>query len=153
MLSWPCPCLVGTPPSPGAIIGSGLTRGAKTVRCGSAEGGVTYTLRWPWLRRFANDVDRRDFISIGAAAGFAAAFGAPIGGILFALEEAASFFTPSLLWRALLATTTATFTLLVCQSIFDGVWNSDSDFAEVHTHVPPFFFVVVLLMVRSFGSH
>ena len=52
---------------------------------------------------------------MGAAVGFAAAFGAPVGGVLFALEEAASFFDGKLMWRTLTATTTCCFTIALCE--------------------------------------
>ncbi|BBN02117.1 hypothetical protein MPTK1_2g12940 [Marchantia polymorpha subsp. ruderalis] len=60
---------------------------------------------------FHNDYDRREFISAGAAAGLAAAFGSPIGGVLFALEEASSFWSKKVMWRSLLCTSVATLVL------------------------------------------
>ena len=42
---------------------------------------------------------RREILSAASAAGVAVAFGAPIGGVLFSLEEVSYFFPPKVMWR------------------------------------------------------
>ncbi|KAK9797036.1 hypothetical protein WJX73_002454 [Symbiochloris irregularis] len=58
-----------------------------------------------------SDFDRREFVCAGAAAGIAAAFGAPIGGVLFSMEEAATHWSRKMAWRCFLCTTVSVFTL------------------------------------------
>ncbi|XP_042975506.1 chloride channel protein CLC-a-like isoform X3 [Carya illinoinensis] len=64
------------------------------------QGGPSnYWLKWHWLRYFNNDRARRDLVTCGASDGVSAAFRAPVGGALFALEEVATWWRSALLWR------------------------------------------------------
>lgn len=58
-------------------------------------------------------MERRDLISIGVATGFAAAFGAPVGGLLYSMEEASSYLSVPLMWRTLAATAVGTLAISV----------------------------------------
>jgi len=65
------------------------------------------------LSHFATDAERRDLVSIGASVGFAASFGAPVGGMLFILDDISSYFERHLLLRMLVANAIGTFCLAV----------------------------------------
>ncbi|XP_046896580.1 chloride transport protein 6 [Hypomesus transpacificus] len=85
----------------GAIVGAGLPQ-FQSITFKKIRFDFPY---------FRSDRDKRDFVSAGAAAGVAAAFGAPIGGTLFSLEEGSSFWNQALTWKVLFCSMSATFTL------------------------------------------
>ncbi|GJF00679.1 chloride channel [Phanerochaete sordida] len=58
-----------------------------------------------------NEAKRREVLSAACAAGVAVAFGAPIGGVLFSLEEVSYFFPAKVMWRSFFCAMVAAMTL------------------------------------------
>ena len=114
----------GLPVGPeGPMVYMGATLG-KHISQGNSKSCGCYT---KFIKRFRTMQGRRDFISAGAGAGIASAFGAPVGGMLFAMEEVASFWNLTLAWQILFCCMTATFTTEVLISYFGGFELNERD--------------------------
>ncbi|XP_039315677.1 H(+)/Cl(-) exchange transporter 7 [Solenopsis invicta] len=94
----------------GAVVAAGISQGKST----------TFKKDLKIFEYFREDHEKREFVSGGAASGVSAAFGAPIGGVLFSIEEGTSFFNQSLTWRTFFASMITTFTLNVILSAYHG---------------------------------
>jgi chloride channel 7 len=106
----------------GAIISQGLTTGC---------------VDFPLInfQDFRNDFTKRDFITIGAAAGVAAAFKAPIGGILFTLEEGASFWSLPLTISAFICAAITELTISLIFARYNGDSQGSFAFGQFDTLV------------------
>lgn len=97
----------------------------------------------------SNEAKRREIISCAAAAGVAVAFGAPVGGVLFSLEEVSLYFPSKVMFRAFACALTAALTLRAIDPfgtgrivLFEVEYDTDWRWAEV-----PFF-----LLLGVFGG-
>ncbi|KAI9678951.1 MAG: hypothetical protein M1829_001936 [Trizodia sp. TS-e1964] len=79
-------------------VASGLSLGKEGpyVHIATCIGNVACRL---FSKYHHNDGKRREVLSASAASGVAVAFGAPIGGVLFSLEEVSYYFPPKTLFR------------------------------------------------------
>jgi chloride channel 7 len=91
----------------GSICGAAICQGKSEFL------GVDFS--FSKLQDLRNDEAKRDFVTYGAAAGIAAAFRAPVGGILFVLEEGASFWSPTVTFRSFLCAIMTQLVVLIIQ--------------------------------------
>lgn len=69
-----------------------------------------------------NDAKKREILSASSAAGVSVAFGAPIGGVLFSMEEVSYYFPLKTLWRS-----------FFCALVAASVLRSINPFSNEHT--------------------
>ena len=80
----------------------------------------------------------RDVLTAASAAGVAVAFGAPIGGVLFSIEEMSPTFSIRTMWRSFLCALVATVTLSAMNPfrtgklvLFQVTYDRDWHFFEI----------------------
>ncbi|TPX34208.1 hypothetical protein SmJEL517_g03121 [Synchytrium microbalum] len=91
-------------------VASGLTIGKEgpIVHIACCIGNVLSRIFGKYAR---NEGKRREMLSAAAAAGVSVAFGAPIGGVLFSLEEVSYYFPSKTMWRSLFCALIASLTV------------------------------------------
>ena len=115
------------PEGPMIHMGAMIGRGVSQMR------SRTLGFAMPLFAHFRNAKDARDFLTAGAAAGVASAFGAPVGGLLFALEEVASTWSQTLTWQTFFSAMVATTTTVMLFAGFAG-FKPHPPFGQLHAN-------------------
>jgi CIC family chloride channel protein len=120
-----------------AGIGGGLALGREgpTIQMGGATGLMVAE----WFRVTPGEGERKALISAGAGAGLAAAFNAPLAGLMFVLEELQGNFTPVVFVAAFLASVVA--------DVVGRVLTGEMPVFELHTMTPPTLHALPLALV------
>ncbi|KAJ6586988.1 chloride channel [Mycena vulgaris] len=100
-------------------VASGLTLGKEGpfVHIASCIGNIVSRFTTKYEN---NEAKRREILSAACAAGVAVAFGAPIGGTLFSLEEVSYYFPPKVMWRSFFCAMIAAITLKILDPFGTG---------------------------------
>lgn len=100
-------------------ISSGLMVGVQgpLVHIACSIGNVLSRM---FIKYSKNEAKRREIMSASCAAGVSVAFGAPIGGVLFSLEEVSFYFPPKTMWRAFFCALSAAVTLKLIDPLGTG---------------------------------
>ncbi|RKP27723.1 chloride channel [Syncephalis pseudoplumigaleata] len=129
-------------------VGSGMSIGKEgpAVHMACCVGNVVSRL----FDKFRhNKSKKREIITAASAAGVGVAFGSPIGGVLFALEEMSSQFTLKTMWRSFFCAMVATVVLkainpfrtgnlVMFQATYDRDWH--------------FFEIILFVLIGLFGG-
>jgi chloride channel 3/4/5 len=129
-------------------VASGLSLGKEGpfVHIATCVGNIASRL---FTKYDHNDGKRREVLSAAAAAGVAVAFGAPIGGVLFSLEEVAYFFPAKTLFRTFFCCIVAALTL----KFLNPYGNSKIVMFEVrYSRDWHFIELIAFIMVGIFGG-
>lgn len=127
--------------------GSGLTIGKEGpfVHIGACIGGLVSGV----FPSYQQEAKKRELIIAGSGGGVAVAFGAPVGGVIFALEEVSLFYNFKALMAALLCGVTA----VLLQSRVD-LWHTGRivQFSVNYEHNWHFFELPLFALVGCFGG-
>ncbi|KLO20320.1 Cl-channel protein [Schizopora paradoxa] len=134
------------------VIASGLSVGKEgpSVHVACCIGYVVAHLSTTFSR---SQVKMREMVTAASAAGVAVAFGSPIGGVLFSIEEMSHTFSIKTMWRSFFCALVATVTLSVMNPfrtgklvLFQVTYDRDWHFFEI------IFFVIIGIFGGLYGA-
>ena len=96
-----------------------------------------------------SEMEKKYFITCGASAGLAAAFNAPLAGVIFALEELHKFFSPLLLICTLIASITADFLTRIFLG-YHPVFNFEVTAPTEFNSLMEIFLILIFGIIMSF---